>query len=101
MIDFAVAGFLLFGTGLTYGLLVKNVGRVTNRAAVGKMLAAALANTLVAAITFFAGLHLVGQTAADKILMINGVLVVLWISSALLFRSAAERPAFTGTELVG
>lgn len=40
--DFAVAGVLLFGAGLTYALLARKAGNIAYRAAVGVAVAAAL-----------------------------------------------------------
>ncbi len=40
--DFAVAGALLFGTGLAYELVARNMGTIAYRVAVGVALAAAL-----------------------------------------------------------
>jgi hypothetical protein len=40
--DFAIAGALLFGTGLTYELIVRKTDSTTYRAAVGAALAVAL-----------------------------------------------------------
>jgi hypothetical protein len=40
--DFAVAGVLLFGAGLTYELIARKAGNITYRAAVGVAVAAAL-----------------------------------------------------------
>ena len=47
LFDFAVAGALLFGSGLAYGLIARKAGNTAYRAAIGIALAAALLLTWV------------------------------------------------------
>lgn len=100
--DFAVAGTLLFGAGLTFEIVARKGSNVAYRVAVGligtfiarfqphgmarALFATALAQALVALI---AGL---GSPASgpEEILAVNGFFVALFIGSAFLFRYAAR-----------
>jgi hypothetical protein len=69
--DFAVAGVLLFGAGLTYELIVRKVGNIAYRAAVGLAVAAAL---ILVWVNLAVGL--IGSEDKLANLMIVGVLAV-------------------------
>ena len=69
--DFAVAGALLVGTGLTYELVARKVGNIAYRAAVGVTLAAAL---LIVWINLAVGI--IGTEGNPANLMYIGVLAV-------------------------
>jgi hypothetical protein len=141
--DFAVAGVLLVGTGLTYSLAARKAGNMAYRAAVGvalatafillwlmgavgilgedgdpadlmyfgvlavgivgaviarfrphgmarALLAAALAQALVAVIALIAGKHQAPISSVYEIVGLNGFFVALFIGSAWLFRRAAH-----------
>jgi hypothetical protein len=150
--DFAVAGALIFGTGLTYQLVTRKAGTMAYRFAVGMALAAAfilvwvnlavgvigsednpanlmyggvlavgfigaiiaelrprgmaralfamaIAQAVVAAIALIFGLGS-PWSGPLEIVALNGFFVVLFVGSALLFRSAAREltPAGAGPE---
>jgi hypothetical protein len=152
LFDFAVAGTLIFGTGLTYQLVTRKAGNMAYRFAVGLALAAAfiliwvnlavgvigsednpanlmyggvlaigflgaiiaelrpqgmarvlfamaLAQAVVAVIALILGLGS-PWSGPVEIVTLNGFFVVLFVGSALLFRSAAREltPAGTGPE---
>ncbi|MCH8913537.1 MAG: hypothetical protein IIA33_08235 [Planctomycetes bacterium] len=78
--DFAVAGVLLFGTGLTYELIARKAGPIAHRAAVGVAVAAAL---LLVWINLAVGI--IGNEGNPANLMYIGVLVV-GIIGALIAR---------------
>ncbi len=69
--DFAVAGTLLVGTGLTYELAARKAGNIAYRAAVGVALAAAL---LLVWINLAVGI--IGAARDDANVMYYGVLAV-------------------------
>ena len=146
VVDFAVAGALLGGTGLIHQLAASKAGNIAYRAAVGvalaaalllvwinlavgvigepddlanvmyvgvlavgvvgagiarfrpdgmarALLAAALAQALVAVIALIAGKHQLPLSSVSEILGLNGLFVALFIGSAWLFRHAArEQP---------
>ena len=69
--DFAVAGVLLFGAGLTYELIARKAGHIAYRAAVGVAVAAAL---LLVWINLAVGI--IGNEGNSANLMYIGVLVV-------------------------
>jgi len=69
--DFAVAGALLFGTGLAYELVARNMGRIAYRVAVGVALAAML---LLVWINLAVGI--IGEPDDPANLMYIGVLAV-------------------------
>jgi hypothetical protein len=77
--DFAVAGALLLGTGLTYELAVRKVGNIAYRAAVGVALAAAL---LLVWINLAVGI--IGSEDNPANLMYIGVLAVGIIGALIL-----------------
>lgn len=140
--DFAVAGVLLIGTGITYELITRKAGNIMYRFAVGVALAAAfiliwanlavgligsedepanlmyigvlavgiigtiiarlqprgmeralfataLAQALVTVIALIAGMYRYPGSSVSEILNVNGVFIVLWVGSALLFRRAS------------
>ena len=78
--DFAVAGALLFGTGLTYELVARKRGSITYRAAVGVALAAALILVWLSL-----GVGIIGRDGDPANLMYFGVLAV-GIIGALIAR---------------
>ena len=78
--DFAVAGVLLFGAGLTYELIARKAGPIAHRAAVGVAVAAAL---LLVWINLAVGI--IGNEGNPANLMYIGVLVV-GIIGALIAR---------------
>ena len=142
--DFAVAGSLLFGTGLSYNLITKNISgnlnyrigmglalatalflvwanlavgligsennpanlmyfgllalvffgailsRFQPRGMVVVLMAAALAQALIAAIALIAGMQHSPVSSVNEILMVNALFIVLWIGSALFMRNAAR-----------
>jgi len=59
-------------------------------------LATALAQTLVVVIVLTAGLGVPGKPGLGGILMMNGLFVVMWAGSALLFRKAAQEQMSLG-----
>ncbi len=78
--DFAVAGVLLFGAGLTYELIARKAGHIAHRAAVGVAVAAAL---LLVWINLAVGI--IGNEGDPANLMYIGVLAV-GIIGALIAR---------------
>jgi hypothetical protein len=78
--DFAVAGVLLFGAGLTYELIARKAGHIAHRAAVGVAIAAAL---LLVWINLAVGI--IGNEGNPANLMYIGVLAV-GIIGALIAR---------------
>ncbi len=78
--DFAVAGVLLFGAGLTYELIARKAGHIAHRAAVGVAVAAAL---LLVWINLAVGI--IGNEGNPANLMYIGVLAV-GIIGALIAR---------------
>ncbi len=78
--DFAVAGALLFGTGLTYELVARKMGSIAHRVAVGVALAAAL---LLVWVNLAVGI--IGNEGNPANLMYIGVLAV-GIIGALIAR---------------
>jgi hypothetical protein len=78
--DFAIAGVLLFGTGLTYELIARKAGHIAHRAAVGIAVVAAL---LLVWINLAVGI--IGNEGNPANLMYIGVLAV-GIIGALIAR---------------
>jgi hypothetical protein len=76
--DFAVAGALLFGTGLTYELVAKKMGNVTYRFAIGVALAAAF---ILVWLNLAVGV--IGKEGDPANLMYIGVLAVGIIGSII------------------
>jgi hypothetical protein len=76
--DFAVAGFLMGGTGLSYVLVARGAGNIAYRAAVGVALAAAL---LLVWLVLAVGV--IGETGDRADLMYGGVLAVGIIGAGL------------------
>jgi hypothetical protein len=94
--DFAVAGSLLFGTGLAYELIARKSGSIAYRAAVGVALAAAL---LLIWINLAVGI--LGSEDNPANLMYIGVLAVFIIASLIArFRPHAMTRALLATALV-
>ena len=93
--DFAVAGALLVGTGLMYGLAAREAGNIAYRAAVGVALAAAL---LLVWINLAVGI--IGEPDELANLMYIRVLAV-GITGAIIarFRPDAMAPALFATAL--
>ena len=69
--DFAVAGFLLFGAGLTYELLARRAGNMAYRVAVGVAVAAALM-----LVWLIGAVGVIGEEGDRADLMYAGVLAV-------------------------
>jgi hypothetical protein len=78
MADFAVAGALLFGTGLAYELVARKSGMISYRAAVGVALSAAL---LLVWMNLAVGI--IGSEDNSANLMYIGVLAVLIIGAVI------------------
>ncbi|HDL86132.1 MAG TPA: hypothetical protein ENH11_07405 [Candidatus Acetothermia bacterium] len=78
--DFAVAGVLLFGAGITYELIARKAGHIAHRAAVGVAVAAAL---LLVWVNLAVGI--IGNEGNPANLMYIGVLAV-GIIGALIAR---------------
>lgn len=76
--DFAIAGALLFGTGLTYKLVAKKMGDITYRVAIGVSLAAAF---LLVWVNLAVGV--IGKEGDPANLMYAGVLAVGIIGSII------------------
>jgi hypothetical protein len=109
LLDFAVAGCLLFGSGIAYVLLARSathiaghaaaciaVARLRPRGMAYALLATALAQTLVTVIAVAGGLGAAEPPGRFGILVLNGFFVALFAASAWLYRRAARaqpRPA--------
>jgi hypothetical protein len=78
--DFAVAGMLLFGTGLTYELIARKAGNIAYRAALGVALAAALILVWLSL-----GVGIIGNDGDSANLLYFGVLAI-GIIGALIAR---------------
>jgi hypothetical protein len=93
--DFAVAGALLFGTGLTYQLVTRKAGTIAYRFAVGAALAAAL---ILVWVNLAVGL--IGSEDDPANLMYIGVLAVGIIGALIArFRSRGMARALLATAL--
>jgi len=93
--DFAIAGALLFGTGLAYELLARKAGIISYRAAVGVALAAAL---LLVWMNLAVGIIESEDNPAN--LMYVGVLAVLIIGALIVhFRPRGMARALFATAL--
>jgi hypothetical protein len=96
LFDFAVAGALLFGTGLAYELIARKSGISAYRAAVGAALAAAL---LLIWINLAVGF--IGSEDNPANLMYIGVLAVVFIGALIArFRPHGMDRALFATALV-
>jgi hypothetical protein len=94
--DFAVAGVLLFGAGLTYELVARKGGSIAYRAAVGVAVAAAL---LLVWMNLAVGI--IGNEDNPANLMYNGVLAVGIIGALIArFRPHGMARALFATALV-
>ncbi len=95
MFDFAIAGALLFGTGLTYELVARTRGTIAYRAAAGIACAAAL---LLVWMNLAMGL--IGSEDHPANLMYAGVLAALLIGVTIArFEPRAMARALVGTAL--
>lgn len=91
---------LMYVGVLAVGLVGSIIARFQTIRMSRVMFITALTQTLVAAITLFAGLGF-PPTPPESLMILNGILIALWVGSALLFQKAARAQSTAGPPLKG
>jgi hypothetical protein len=90
---------LLYAGVLVIGLIGAVIARFQPHGMARALVAMALAQTVVAVLTFIARLDVAGPSSAGEIVILTGVFVALWLGSAWLFHKASQEPVPTKDKL--